>query len=83
MAEIEAQDIHVWRRRFLSRLESIGREAPPNRQIATVGPVALPLPKRVAKFSAHTLTHSHAMTVVPAGSGKVAKIAAKTAGTIY
>jgi trehalose 6-phosphate synthase len=52
MVEIEARDIHVWHHRFLTTLGNVARKAPSNRQIAAVGPIALPLPKRVAKLSA-------------------------------
>jgi trehalose 6-phosphate synthase len=84
MAEIEARDIHVWHRRFLSTLENVAREAAFGRRIAAVGPVVdLPSPQGVTKSSPHTLTYRHPMRTIPAGSGKVTDVAARAAGTLY
>jgi trehalose 6-phosphate synthase len=81
MAEIEAHDIHDWRRRFLSTLQRAAREAGPDRRTA-VGSVTLSWPQRVDQSNQRALTHRHAARTIPPSSSEVAEVPTKAASAV-
>lgn len=81
MAEIEAHDIHDWRRRFLSTLQRAAREAGPDRR-TPVGSVTLSWPQRVDQSNQRALTHRHAARTIPPSSSEVAEVPTEAAGAV-
>jgi trehalose 6-phosphate synthase len=74
IAQVQAHDIHEWRRRFLSTLQRAACESASGKRTAVNGSATSSWPHRVGQLTPRTLTHSRASSVAPSSCDKAAEV---------